>query len=61
MWAEPFDPNLTPGKINKLAESFFSLVANNGSGFLVAVFTFFFFFSFGAVLFIYLFLKLTYS
>lgn len=44
MWAEPFDPNLTPGKINKLAESFFSLVANNGSGFLVAVFTFFFFF-----------------
>ena len=57
MWAEPFDPNLTPGKINKLAESFFFSVANNGSGFLVAVFTFFFFFSLVGSFFLFIYFK----
>lgn len=61
MWAEPFDPNLTPGKINKLAESFFSLGLIKVVGSLWPCLHSFFF-SFGAVLlFIYLFLKLTYS
>lgn len=38
MGVELFDPNLTPGKINKLAESFIFSVANRGSGFLAVLF-----------------------
>jgi len=39
VWAESSDPNLTPGKINKLAESPVFSAANIGSGFFAAVFT----------------------
>ena len=39
MWAESSDPDLTPGKINKLAESSVVSVANIGDAFFAAVFT----------------------
>lgn len=39
MWAERFDPHLTPGKINKEAESFTSAVANGGRGIVAAPLT----------------------
>lgn len=42
VWAELFDPNLTPGKINRHTESFIVRVANKGSGLLAGAFTFLF-------------------
>lgn len=41
-WAELFDPNVTPGKINTRTESFLFRAANKGSGLLAGVFTFLF-------------------